>query len=1277
MSSTTIDVNHGGNASYHQGLQSFRMEDGRLLLLWREGWGTLNGRFASASGEPMGAEFTLTTSGDRLQVDGLSGGRVLLTWVSGVSLHGMILAPDATAPGDTITLLASGGRTGLRDVSPVGDGFYMTPGNIRAYDSDNIWHVHRFDASGALTDQTFWSNSFFSEITGVPTEGRARAPFSSGLGFFDNGMYVEGWSSGDLGIIKARIYTVDPVAGTSRLVGAHTMNTFAQNPDARLATPIGPNAVLLVWVDTGEGSNPDEEDDTGGATDPALYARVVTAAGPASPAELRLGSIIEYPQHVEVKATLLEDGRIAVMWIDPGQQQLSVRILGQSGQALTDELAFGAPGTVPWGDSGQTFGATLVDGQVVVYWGVDHPEWAQAIGADQPVALRLQDPYSVTVQGGTDGRLLIFASQQNEDQDGTYSRDLVMTAVETPGIDPPAPDPVLYRPNSYDLEYMAKQIAYFRGYGDLPQGYVAGAAFTTDRGFVAVPVRSPTGEPVLAFRGTSSLQDVLTDLDPEGVGFTQARAAWDMPVGIRSWLAANPGAHLTGHSLGGAQAQLIAAWATEAGIPVGQVATFNAPGIGYRQADKFRPDLAQGVTHFIASGDIVSMVGERYLPGEVNLFNFTTADLMRPGVFSALPAALGHVVNAHVGHWAQPDMWTIRDASGAIRYDQYGASDNWRSVNDSLTDRHLSNPGFSYHTAGNSLDAEFFAFQLSVAMLGFPRVAAALGVRGTAEALRKAGGFATMLAEGAIELTVDTIATVAAGLRAIASWSYEATAAINSWGATVWEGLARLNARAMDAFIDAPVVAATAMANWGADVWAALVGWSAEAWDGVSTWYDETWADSVNWSASRFVALGSAGAEVGNRLLGLGQRLADTVGNLHNTVLDTVEAINWARLNPLVPVREATGGAASTAIPAVLVAGPAGATLTSTGAGSLFMVGPGADVLTMARGGNTVFGTAATLNRDVISGFGTDDRIILLDTRLSPSQMQVQRGSAILNLDTNGDGRMDTVIRLEGAYEPEFFHLAQENGNTVIAYAPSEMAGDDTDNLLPGTPRNDRMRGQGGNDRLLGEGGNDTLYGGDGTDTLIGGAGDDLIFGGDSTADLRDVIYGGDGNDTAYGGAGNDEIRGDAGNDLLFGDTGADTLIGGTGNDTLNGGSLGDVLFGGDGDDFLNGGFGFDRLNGGAGADTFFHLGVADHGSDWIQDYNAAEGDVLQFGNAGATRAQFQINIANTPNAGAADVAEAFVIYRPTGQIIWALVDGAGQDSINLRIGGEVFDLMG
>ena len=229
---------------------------------------------------------------------------------------------------------------------------------------------------------------------------------------------------------------------------------------------------------------------------------------------------------------------------------------------------------------------------------------------------------------------------------------------------------------------------------------------------------------------------------------------------------------------------------------------------------------------------------------------------------------------------------------------------------------------------------------------------------------------------------------------------------------------------------------------------------------------------------------------------------------------------------------------------------------------------------------------------------------------------------------------------------------------------------------LTGTAGDDFMRGLGGDDTLSGLAGDDTIDGGDGTDNLIGGAGNDSITGGVSENDLRDNIFGGDGNDTIRGGYGNDNVRGDAGDDLVEGGFGADTVLGGTGNDSITGSGFGDLLFGAEGDDFINGGFGFDRVNGGDGADEFFHLGVAGHGTDFIQDYDGSEGDTLVFGNTGASAGQFQINLANTPDAGDGSVEEAFIIYRPTGQIMWALIDGAAQDEINLKIGGETFDLM-
>ncbi|NDW46338.1 calcium-binding protein [Ruegeria sp. PrR005] len=235
--------------------------------------------------------------------------------------------------------------------------------------------------------------------------------------------------------------------------------------------------------------------------------------------------------------------------------------------------------------------------------------------------------------------------------------------------------------------------------------------------------------------------------------------------------------------------------------------------------------------------------------------------------------------------------------------------------------------------------------------------------------------------------------------------------------------------------------------------------------------------------------------------------------------------------------------------------------------------------------------------------------------------------------------------------------------------------------VLTGTAGDDTILGLDGNDRLLGEAGNDSLDGGLGADTLNGGDGDDVIIGGPSEGDLRDVIFAGEGNDSVDAGAGNDQVFGQGGNDTIAGGFGVDELQGQDGDDVITGSAFSDLVFGGAGDDFVNGGFGHDRINGGTGADKFFHVGASGHGSDWVQDYSSAEGDVLLFGNASATRDQFQVNFNHTQNAegeraGDDAVQEAFVIYRPTGQIMWALVDGAGQSSINLQIGSDVFDLL-
>lgn len=291
---------------------------------------------------------------------------------------------------------------------------------------------------------------------------------------------------------------------------------------------------------------------------------------------------------------------------------------------------------------------------------------------------------------------------------------------------------------------------------------------------------------------------------------------------------------------------------------------------------------------------------------------------------------------------------------------------------------------------------------------------------------------------------------------------------------------------------------------------------------------------------------------------------------------------------------------------------------------------------------------------------------------------------------TQGTATLDTGARagIFGAgtdisFGSDPLRLDQDPGNSGLAglwgyslragtFAEMATRGPD----ITGTENADRLDGTALSERLLGEGGDDTIHGFDGADTIVGGAGNDVLVGGVAATDLRDIIYGEAGNDWIDGGYGNDELWGGDGHDTLIGGFGSDTLIGGDGNDILSGGPLSDLMFGGPGNDYLNGGFGFDRLNGGDGADRFFHLGTVGHGDDWIQDYDAAEGDVLVFGTAGAAPEDFLVQYANTPGAGDAAFQEAFITHIPTADIIWALVDGAAQDELIILLDGVAFDLL-
>ncbi|WP_371157983.1 hypothetical protein [Jannaschia sp. 2305UL9-9] len=418
----------------------------------------------------------------------------------------------------------------------------------------------------------------------------------------------------------------------------------------------------------------------------------------------------------------------------------------------------------------------------------------------------------------------------------------------------------------------------------------------------------------------------------------------------------------------------------------------------------------------------------------------------------------------------------------------------------------------------------------------------------------------------------------------------------------------------------------------------------------LSVFYDETtqaigWADGTTLTSATFIQHSLTGIDLWDRV----ERIELSDGTF---------------------MTEATGLTVSGSSRGTLLLGTrADDVLTGLGGADEMRGGAGDDTLIAGRNDDTIFG-------------GAGDDTLFIDALLAEMTI-VDFGGSFSLIGPDGNDLVEgvEVFRFTDATITADALIGRtligtEAGDTLAGEAGADtIEGRGGDDVLTGAFGDDVLSGEAGNDRIDGGLGGDVIRGGDGNDTLIGGGGDDRIIGGDSDADLRDLVFGGDGNDTIDGGAGNDELRGDAGDDSVGGGFGADTVIGGTGDDTLTSGAFGDVIFGGDGIDFINGGFGSDRLNGGEGADRFFHLGIFDHGSDFIQDYSAADGDILIFGGA-ATAADFQINAANTTNAGADDVDEAFVIYRPTGQIIWALVDGMDEDSITLRVGGVEADLL-
>jgi Ca2+-binding RTX toxin-like protein/pimeloyl-ACP methyl ester carboxylesterase len=213
----------------------------------------------------------------------------------------------------------------------------------------------------------------------------------------------------------------------------------------------------------------------------------------------------------------------------------------------------------------------------------------------------------------------------------------------------------------------------------------------------------------------------------------------------------------------------------------------------------------------------------------------------------------------------------------------------------------------------------------------------------------------------------------------------------------------------------------------------------------------------------------------------------------------------------------------------------------------------------------------------------------------------------------------------------------------------------------------DSLNGLGGNDSLSGGLGNDTLEGGAGVDTLVGGGGNDRFV-----ADTSDTIIEnfGEGTDTVQTTSAAFSLAGIANvENLTFAGTGSFNGIGNDLDNTITGGAAGDIMDGGGGADRLIGDLGDDiyivdnaldsiRENAGAGIDTVRAAVASFALASNVENLTfIGSGNFTGTGNGLTNRIEGGRGNDTLTGAGGNDT----------------LIGGAGNDSLNGGAGDDIF----
>jgi pimeloyl-ACP methyl ester carboxylesterase len=271
-------------------------------------------------------------------------------------------------------------------------------------------------------------------------------------------------------------------------------------------------------------------------------------------------------------------------------------------------------------------------------------------------------------------------------------------------------------------------------------------------GFQAVGFISESGAPpVLVFNGTNPDErlgkDILDDLNAAGVGKNQFS---NNIANIRTFIddanrflninGINQLVDITGYSLGGANAQQAAAYFTgKEGYKLGSLVTLNSPGISLDALADFKGSNIQKVTHYIVNGDLVSLAGQVFLPGDYKLVEWNT-----PGASSLLPFGDKH-------NTADSKKFYLSDLPDIQRRDGVTITSNFIDKN------YLSNPSFSYWSKPTE---DWLSTNIALAILSRGQIPILLSTRTTVEGSRELLG--SLLSSAITLLTTDNQVNFAA-----------------------------------------------------------------------------------------------------------------------------------------------------------------------------------------------------------------------------------------------------------------------------------------------------------------------------------------------------------------------------------------------------------------------------------------------------------------------------------------------------------------------------------